>query len=273
MVPLCCCLPCTCSRCTLAACSLGHCPGRAVADLQRDGVEGFILDLRNNPGGLVNAAMDIAGERRSVGSVGWFALLFPTPWLTDAMATVLSVDTLRLLLDIQMHLLNWSSFPLPAGLWMDGPVPVFNIEDGATLQSVGLEPSMQAATDLPLVVLVNKNSASASEILAGALHDNQRADVLGGECCRGHSTVCMSVCVCWKSCCHRLVLQPPERLGIACIKLMARPRLFPVRKSPLDSTLLLTVWPAPAALLLQSPRTARARFRACSSWQTAPPCL
>ncbi|KAI3437893.1 hypothetical protein D9Q98_000338 [Chlorella vulgaris] len=98
---------------------------RAISQLKRDGVEGFILDLRNNPGGLVNAAMDIAG------------------------------------------------------LWMDGPVPVFNIEDGATLQSVGLEPSMQAATDLPLVVLVNKNSASASEILAGALHDNQRADVLG----------------------------------------------------------------------------------------------
>ncbi len=54
-------------------------PTRACAPapppcVQRDGVEGFILDLRNNPGGLVNAALDIAG------------------------------------------------------LWMDGPVPVFNVE-------------------------------------------------------------------------------------------------------------------------------------------------
>jgi carboxyl-terminal processing protease len=93
-------------------------------------VEGFILDLRNNGGGLVSSSLDISS------------------------------------------------------LWLDAAQQptIFEVEDrygSAARQKVVLEGPGPRPTDLPLVVLVNKNSASASEILAGALHDNARAEVVG----------------------------------------------------------------------------------------------
>jgi hypothetical protein len=68
-----------------------------------------------------------------------------------------------------------------ARLWLDGHPPLFTVagRDGEPLRSVVLENRGQSVTHDPLVVLVNERSASASEILSGALHDNQRAVIIG----------------------------------------------------------------------------------------------
>ncbi|KAL3159613.1 hypothetical protein ABBQ38_010023 [Trebouxia sp. C0009 RCD-2024] len=104
----------------------------AIADLQERGCDSFILDLRNNPGGLVRAGLDIAR------------------------------------------------------LWLPGEAAILTVEgrdvagSSAVLQRVVLEAG-SAMTNAPLAVLVNGGSASASEILAGALHDNHRATLIGDQ--------------------------------------------------------------------------------------------
>ena len=87
--------------------------------------KGIVLDLRNNPGGYLEASVDIAGEFLKTGSVG-----------------VIEEDS-------------------------SGVKKEFKTERIGKL------------TQIPLVVLVNQGSASASEILAGALRDNKRAKIVG----------------------------------------------------------------------------------------------
>lgn len=87
--------------------------------------KGIILDLRNNPGGYLEASVDIAGEFLKTGSVG-----------------VIEEDS-------------------------NGITKEFKTQRAGRL------------TQIPLVMLVNGGSASASEILAGALKDNKRAKVVG----------------------------------------------------------------------------------------------
>ncbi len=95
----------------------------SIKNLQREGAQAFILDLRNNPGGLLQAGIEIAR------------------------------------------------------LWLDEGDIVYTVNRQGMLGSFSA--NGEALTDAPLVVLVNQGTASASEILAGALHDNDRAILVG----------------------------------------------------------------------------------------------
>lgn len=78
-----------------------------------------------------------------------------------------------------------------ARVWLNGPATIFHISGrNAYAHSDVSLPDGSSATDKPLVVLVNEESASASEILAGALHDNHRAKIIGGFLTKGNGTEC-----------------------------------------------------------------------------------
>lgn len=96
---------------------------QALADLEDRGANRYILDLRSNPGGLLQAGVEIAQ------------------------------------------------------LWLEeGPI-VYTVDRRGTVGGFSADGS--AMTQDPLVVLVNQGTASASEILAGALQDTGRAKVVG----------------------------------------------------------------------------------------------
>jgi carboxyl-terminal processing protease len=99
---------------------------KALADLKEKGMKSIILDLRNDPGGLLNIAVDVAGQ-------------FLPPKKLVVYIKGRSGDKIE--------------------YFTDG--------------------SMKAYVDLPMVVLVNQGSASASEIVAGALKDWNRAVIVG----------------------------------------------------------------------------------------------
>jgi len=92
---------------------------------EKSGLKGLVLDLRNNPGGLLNQAVRVSDLFLDSGLIVY----------TDG----------------RIESQKQKFFAQKEGTWMDFPV----------------------------VVLVNGGSASASEIVAGALQDHMRAVVLG----------------------------------------------------------------------------------------------
>jgi carboxyl-terminal processing protease len=101
---------------------------KALEQLQKEDLHGLILDLRNNPGGLLKSAVEISDlfltEGRIVSTKG-----------------------------------------------RNGQEEVYDAQERGTL--------LLPAQKYPVVVLVNKYSASASEIVSAALQDHKRAVIIG----------------------------------------------------------------------------------------------
>lgn len=97
---------------------------QTLADVEQQSLTGIVLDLRNDPGGLLNEAVGVAGQFLSEGNV-----------LLEKNA-------------------QGETTPLP-------------------VKSGGQAP------DIPVVVLINSGTASAAEIVAGALQDAGRAKLVG----------------------------------------------------------------------------------------------
>ncbi|KAF7837394.1 carboxyl-terminal-processing peptidase 2, chloroplastic [Senna tora] len=97
----------------------------AINTLRSDNVNAFVLDLRDNSGGLFPEGIEIAK------------------------------------------------------IWLNKGVIVYICDSRGVRDILDTDGSDALATSEPLVVLVNKGTASASEILAGALKDNKRAILFG----------------------------------------------------------------------------------------------
>ena len=90
-------------------------------------LKGAVLDLRNNPGGVLDAAVQVGDAFLSEGLI----------------------------------------------VYTKGRINNADVSYEATIDTI--------APDLPLVVLINGGSASASEIVAGALQDHKRAVIMGTQ--------------------------------------------------------------------------------------------
>ncbi len=97
---------------------------QAIEGLKTQNIKGLVLDLRDNPGGLLDSAIDISG------------------------------------------------------LWLNNKIVLYEKRGDKVVKTFRSE-NNPIIEGLPTVVLINEGSASASEIVAGALRDNSVATLIG----------------------------------------------------------------------------------------------
>lgn len=108
---------------------------KLIAELQKDKVDGIIIDLRNNGGGSLQEATDL---------IGLFLPMGPAVQVRDS----------------------------------NGQIAVLDDVSAANKEANTLQKPIYTG---PLIILVNRLSASASEIFAGAMQDYNRALIVGGQ--------------------------------------------------------------------------------------------
>ncbi len=88
----------------------------------------------------------------------------------------------RLILDLRNNPGGFLSEAVAvSSLFLEDGVVVREQRKGEAQEQVYEARGVHSATDLPMVVLINRGSASASEIVAGALRDHQRATIIGEQ--------------------------------------------------------------------------------------------
>jgi carboxyl-terminal processing protease len=100
---------------------------KAAQYFKDNNVKSIVIDLRDNPGGLLDAAVNIAS------------------------------------------------------MWLPSSDMVLQEKRGTQVLDTYYSTGDQTLKDLPTAILINGGSASASEILTGALHDNSKAYVIGEQ--------------------------------------------------------------------------------------------
>jgi len=123
---------------------------QALSQLRKEGATRFVLDVRDNGGGVFPAAVEVARQ-----------------WLPPGKAIVLIADSAGVRDTYESTDASIVNKVEEGGGGGDGEV-----EGNKTT-------SFASELGAPLSVLVNRGTASAAEVLAGALHDNGRAIVLG----------------------------------------------------------------------------------------------
>src|SRR5690606_29767415 len=98
---------------------------KAAEEFKAKGVKGVVVDLRGNPGGLLDASVDVSS------------------------------------------------------LWLKKGATVLQEKRGGVVVSTEFATGNNILQDVPTAILINQGSASASEIMAGALKDNNAATIFG----------------------------------------------------------------------------------------------